>query len=418
MRAQETSKSITLIHGTISSNYGTAGEVCLTCSYRPPKWRILTSSGHPKSPLQCTMTRKEGAHSVHLGHEEKFRPYSPPYFLCYLSRKSTRRIFFTGVCLVQEAGFLNFSLDDSVFHITYFSSYFINFWSCAKRARQVHFRYCTGDYLNNYYLEKRVLTWAFWKYKNKESNKFLVFWRHTEHFIFNDKQISVLQSDLQTAQLPGSDSGGSLLSQLNQSDCFRSSHNPQETCISNEPQHKPRAPKEAEASQTRKRKNFSWPFPGIAVGKHCRKGSRYFQMEKPLMRTESGPRTRTDQNQTEWHRSRRLIAASEKPARLHHEIRNTWSISEPLGDSKPFQATDERKKKETSTEGTVWRSLHHVLALRWTQRTSERDTNTRTGYSAAPQGPACGSWGWGSQEKLCPCAGNTLRARTEARDRS
>lgn len=134
-----------------------------------------------------------------------------------------------------------------------------------------------------------------------------------------------------------------------------------------------------------KRKNFSRPFPGIAVGKHCRRASRYFQMEKPLMGTESGPRTRTDQNQTEWHRSRRLIAASEKPARLRHEIRNTWSISEPLGDSKPFQAIGERKKKEMSMEGTVWQSLHHVLALRWTQRTSERDTNTHTGYSAAPK---------------------------------
>lgn len=35
--AQETSKSITLIHGTINSTYGTTEEVCLTGSYRPPE---------------------------------------------------------------------------------------------------------------------------------------------------------------------------------------------------------------------------------------------------------------------------------------------------------------------------------------------------------------------------------------------
>lgn len=183
------------------------------------------------------------------------------------------------------------------------------------------------------------------KKKNKEFIKFLIFWGDTEHFIFNDRQTGLLQSDPETTQLPGGDSGESLLSQLNQSDCFRSCYNPQETCISNEPQHKARAPNKPQALQMRKRKKISWPFPDIPLGKHWRKGSTHFQMEKSFMRTESGPRTRTDQNQTEWHQSRRLIAVREKPAWLCHEIRNTWSTSEPLGDSKPFQATEKSKKK-------------------------------------------------------------------------
>lgn len=188
-------------------------------------------------------------------------------------------------------------------------------------------------------------------HKTKDLTYFWYFWRHTEHFVFNDKQINPLQSTLQTAQLPGSDSGGSLLSQLNKSGCFRSSYNPQETCISNKPQNKPRAPEEPQASQMVKR-ILSWPFLGIAIGKRCRKGSSHLQTKKPSMRAESGPGTSTDQNQTERHRSRCLIPASENPARLRHKIRNTCSISEPLGDSKPFQAKDERIK-ERSVRGTV-----------------------------------------------------------------
>lgn len=174
-------------------------------------------------------------------------------------------------------------------------------------------------------------------HKAKNLTCFWYFWRHTEHFGFNDKQINRLQSTLQTARLPGRDSGGSLLSQLNKSVCFRSSYNPQETSISNKPQNKAWAPKEPQTSQMLKRKILSWPFLGTAIGKGCRKGSTRFRMKKPLMRAEPGPGTRTGQNQTEWHRSRHLIATSENPARLRHKIRNICSISEPLGNSKPFR---------------------------------------------------------------------------------
>lgn len=83
------------------------------------------------------------------------------------------------------------------------------------------------------------------------------------------------------------------------------------------------------------------------------------------------------------------MAASENPAWLRHKIRNICIISEPLGDSKPLRATEERE------EGGVWGThfFHHTLALRWTQGTSERDSNTHAGYSAAPQEPTwVGSW--------------------------
>lgn len=219
---------------------------------------------------------------------------------------------------------------------------------------------------------KRV-TWAFWKYKTKEFNKFLIIWGYTEYFIFNNKQISFLQSDLETAQLPGSDSGGSLLSQLNQSDCFISSSNPQETCISNEPQQKPRALSKSQALQKGKRNKFFLAIPDIAIGKHCGKGTRYFQMEKPLIRTESGPGTCTDQNQSErvtLEPVSLLQGRNEPSCAMRSEtqgaavspwgqIRNTGSISELLGtdqkhlehqwapgDSKPFQATEDSKKKK------------------------------------------------------------------------
>lgn len=193
-------------------------------------------------------------------------------------------------------------------------------------------------------------------HKTKNLTCFWYFWRHTEHFVFNDKQINPLQSTLQTAQLPGSGSGGSLLSQLNKSGCFRSSYNPQETCISNKLQNKPRAPEEPQASQMVKRKILSWPFLGIAIGKHCRKGSAHFQIKKPVMRAEAGPGTSTDQNQTDWHWSWCLIAVSENPARLRHKIRNICSISEPLGNSKLFQAI-EKKREERGGDGpfiTCW----------------------------------------------------------------
>lgn len=64
------------------------------------------------------------------------------------------------------------------------------------------------------------------------------------------------------------------------------------------------------------------------------------------MRTESGPGTCADQNQTEWDRSRRLIAASEKPAQLHHEIGNTWSISEPRGTANHSKPQMRGKKRD------------------------------------------------------------------------
>lgn len=163
-----------------------------------------------------------------------------------------------------------------------------------------------------------------------------------------------------------------------------------------------------------KEKNFLGPFQTLQWG-NCRKGSTYFQMEKPLMRAESGPGTWMDQNQAEWHQSRRLIAVSEKPARLCHEIRNTWSISEPLGDSKPLQATDESKKNGMSVERTVWQSLHRMLALRWTQRTPERDTNTCTGYSAAPQEAECGS-GAEENKKSCVLVPETSYVQAQKRE--
>lgn len=133
----------------------------------------------------------------------------------------------------------------------------------------------------------------------KKSNLFLVFLKDTGHFGFDDKQITPLQSTLQTAQLPGTDSGESLLSQLSKSGCVRSSYNPQETCISNKPQNRPRAPKEPQASLMVKRKILSWPFLGTTIGKRCRKGSARFQMKKPLIGAECGPATGMDQNQNE-----------------------------------------------------------------------------------------------------------------------
>ena len=252
-------------------------------------------------------------------------------------------------------------------------------------------------------------------HKQKNLTYFWYFWRHTEHVGFNDKQINPLQSSLQTAQLPGSDSGASVLSQLNKSGCFRSSYKPQETCVCNKSQNKPRAPDKPQASQTVKRNILSWPFLGIEIGKHCRKVSAQFWIKKPLTRAESGPGTSTDQNHTEWHWSRCLIAASENPARLCHKISNIRSASEPLGTASCFGLSIREEKRR------AWRgqSLHHVLAWRWTHRTSARDTHTRAGYSAAPEGPTCGSWGWGSQAKLHPCARNKRCAsRTEARDGS